>query len=1102
MHKSLVKLLAAAVAVATLFASTPSALAQGITTAALTGTVSDNSGKPIGGATITVVHEPSGTRLTTTSRANGQFDAAGLRVGGPYTVTASSSDFKSSSQSDLYLEVGDTGSANLKLVPDVIEMAAFNVTADRNDVTFGAGKIGTGSSFNAEEIENTPTVRRNIQDIATLDTRITILSLDQGGNMSASGQNHRFNSFLVDGVQSSDTFGLNGNGFSSQRSPIPLEAIASFSAELTPYDVRRAGFTGALINAVIKSGTNEYHGTVYGEKTKQNWRAVNPVNQVRDAFDEKTIGFGVGGPIIKNKLFFYVHYEKFERTAAPPSANFVPDATQFGAIAARATALGYDIGNLDAVNKSFQEVKIAKIDWNINDKHRISYTYNKNEGEDTSFSEIGGATTTSTSNYWFQQPRVRTSHTALFFSNWTPDFRTELGYSTNKYDGSPKNNGTPFPRVQVNGIPGVRRDNGLTATGAVVFGTENSRQLNKITTDEKLWKFTGEYSFGNHTLAFGAEDDVTEYLNKFVQNVNGNYTFSNLAAWQAGTPVSAFTLAKLNPGFTLDNAFAQWKYDARAFFIEDTWRSADQKLTILAGLRYDVPLVPDAPPVATGFEAGFGIRNNTTNDGNYTLAPRLGFNYEFKTERKTQLRGGIGLFQGKNPAVWISNAYSNAGSIGNVTVNNPAGFVFQADPNAQVAPAGNPPAPNINVTDPNLKQPVSWKSNLAFDHKLPFGNIVFTAEIGYLRVNKALTTEYLNYLTATTGPATLPDGRIRFNGAPTPTGTFAVAGITTLAQAQAAFGTVATAVSSTTGAVSFSGASLNGRRRVNTGGPTGAGFADVFRLTNTDQGESTDYSLSLRRGMKNNWAWSIGYTHNNSTEVSPMTSSTASSNYSNRASVNPNEDIASTSNYQIKDRIVATFTRQFEFVKRAKTTVQLVYQGRTGRPYSWIFRGDANGDGFSFNDLLYVPTGPDDPKVRFASTTERDAYFLFAANNGLSKYAGTNAPRNSESSPWMQTLDLKFTQQIPLYRDRVRAELYLNVINFANLFNKNWGIQEEVPFSYKRAVAGATFDAAANGGTGQWVYTFNSTTLDAIPVTANDTPISRWQVQAGMRVKF
>jgi hypothetical protein len=216
---------------------------------------------------------------------------------------------------------------------------------------------------------------------------------------------------------------------------------------------------------------------------------------------------------------------------------------------------------------------------------------------------------------------------------------------------------------------------------------------------------------------------------------------------------------------------------------------------------------------------------------------------------------------------------------------------------------------------------------------------------------------------------------------------------------------------------------------------------------------------------------------------------------------NPNENVASISNTNVKDRVVISLAREFEFIKQFKTTIAAVYQGRTGHAYSWVFAGDANGDGFTFQDLLYVPTGPSDAKVTWASTTERDAFFTFVNSSTLAKYAGTNPGRNSEVSPWQQTIDLKFIQQIPLH-GKTRAELYLNVLNFWQLIDKNWGIQEEVPFSYKRAVAGATYNAAGNGGLGSWAYTFTSNTLNTVPMTVNDTPISRWQAQAGIRLRF
>ncbi len=1045
------------------------AFGQGITTSGINGFVQDKSGKPLAGATVTVVHEESKTTSTTTTRENGQYNVSGLRPGGPYTVTVTAPGQQPDTKREVYLDLGDTPSLNFNLQTDVVTMEKFTVASER-DLTFGAGKIGTSTNFTSAEIAQLPTVRRDIQDIANMDSRLFLGSLDQGGQLSAQGQNFRFNSLLIDGVRADDTFGLNSNGVSSLRSPIPMEAIQSLTVELSPYDVRRAGFTGALLNAVIKSGSNNFHGVGYYEYTDQDWRGKNPVSGRKEPFREITQGGVLGGPIIRDRLFFFLAWEEFRRTSTPPQANFIPDATQLGNIIARAKALGYDPGTLSTPdNVSFQRTTIGKIDWNITQDHRASFTYRRNYGQTPSFSRYTNSTETSLSNYWFDQPRNTDSYAAQLNSQWSPDLRTELTLSYTKFDGSPANRGAAFPQVEVGGVTGQRLDTGATITnGTVTFGTESSRQLNAITTKETQGKFSAEYSLGAHTLVAGIEDVSTKYLNAFVQYTDGRYAFGSVAAWQAGSPVSSFTLQVPFAGFTINDAVANWKYDAYAGFIQDTWKP-NSRLTILGGLRLDYPYIGQAPPVAAGFAtAGFTrdngqaiTRNNTTNSGNWTIAPRIGFSYNVPTDRKTQIRGGVGLFQGKSPAVWISNAYSNAGSVGAVGPSTPpASFVFQPDVTKQVAPAGLPPAPTINVTDKDLVQPSTWKSNLAIDHKLPFLDLTATAEVYYNHTYKQLNTEFLNYLVA----GTTPDGRIRYAG------------------------TVANSTSP----------AITGRRRVTTGGPTGSGFGDVLLLTNTDKGYANGITLGVSRPFKDNLAYSVSWTHGHSTEVSPITSSVAFSNYTNRASFNPNEDVDSTSNTDIRDRIVASVTKRFNFVKNFPTTLSLVYSGRIGHPYSWVFRGDANGDGIAFNDLLYVPTGPTDPKVTWASTAERDAFFAFVDSTSLAKYKGSHPGRNSERSPWTDTFDLKFTQEIPIYR-QVRGEMFLSILNLGNLLNDEWGRWVEVPFSYRRAVAAAS---SYNAATNTWAYTFNSGTLDGLPTVVGDFPASRWQVQGGVRVRF
>lgn len=1125
MHKSLVRIIAAAIALSTALLTAPTAFAQGITTSAITGIVKNASGEPIAGATVTAVHEPSGTRATTTSRANGQYDMSGLRVGGPYTITATSGDLKPDVRNEVYLELGQTTTVDVTMRAEIVQLQSFTVVADR-DTTFGTGRMGAGSNFTDEDMANAASVRNNVQDIARLDSRLTLNSLDQGGNLSAQGQNFRFNSFLVDGVESNDPFGLNGNGFSSLRSPIPMNALQALSVELNPYDVRRAGFTGALLNAITKSGSNQFHGNIKYEFSNQSLRGENPnpasaTYRMSEPYTERTYNIGVSGPIIKNKLFFMLNFDDFRREATPPPTQFkYQDASGVTAqslidrVIARAKALGYDPGALNVygaavstekTNISTQKTYIGKLDWNISDSHRLALTYRRNDGTQPSFAGFTTVFGQSFSNYWFQQPRITNAYTAQMFSQWTPDLRTEATYTYTKYNGSPANNGSPFPAVSIQGFTGIRGDTGATiTTGSVNLGTEFSRQLNILNTKENQFKLTGEYSLGSHTIAAGGDIDILKYYNAFLQGYYGSYTFRNVADWEAGAPFSYS--AAIVPSGDINDAIANWKYSAYGALVQDTWKPSE-KLTVLAGLRLDYPYIKERPIYNAAFDAGFGIRNDTNNSGNYTLAPRIGFNYKLDTKRRTEIRGGYGLFQGRNPAVWLSNAYSNVGRVytitqsvsGTATLGN--GF-FVSDVTKQPIPAGSAPVQTINVTDPNFKQPVIWKGNLAIEHQLPFDGWNGLIEVNFTDTERALAVQFLNY----TELGTLPDGRLRYGGVISPSGTWAVSGITSLAQAQSTFGTTtsitnttsqtvgtvqnASSFSTTAGTISFVSTNTNGRRRVN-------GFGDVYRLTNTKKGDSAGVTFALNRPMKNRWAASIAWTRSSATEVSPMTSSTAGSLYNTRAVFNPNEDVASTSNTSTTDKIVLTLRREFEFVKRYKTTVSAIYQGQSGRPYSWVFKGDANGDGFSDNDIFYVPLRGGDPKVRWASTAERDAFYTFADANGLAKFEGQAVPRNSVKNPWQNTVDLSITQDIPV-TGKVKTQFFVQFVNIANLFNKKWGIIDEMPFSYKRRAAGATYDSVNN----QWVYTFNANTYDTIPVVADDTPISRWQAKIGVNVTF
>ena len=662
MQKSILQRLLAAGVAALAMALGTSAFAQGVTTSGINGFVTDKSGKPVAGAIVTVLHEPSGTRAVTATRSNGQFTISGLKVGGPYSVSVEAKEYQPQSQKDVYLSLDQSQTVNLELSTEVVKMEAF-VVAGTRDTTFDTAKMSTNTTFNAQQIVDIPTVRRDIQDIANLDSRIALTentsNIEYG--MSVQGQNSRFNSFLIDGVQANDPFGLNADGFASLRSPVPLNFLESVSIDLSPYDVTRTGFTGALINAVIKSGTNELHGQVYGYYTGKDLRGINPVTGLHDQLQERTEGASVSGPIIKNKLFFFLGWEDWKRVQAAPGQVFSPNSTALAQIIAAAQAYGYDPGTNGAGNAiSEQKTYIAKIDWNINDKQRASLTYRRTDGNTPTFADFNGSTYTSLSNHWYQSNRINDVFVLQLNSQWTPNFRTDAAAQYSRYNGTATPYGKPFAEIYINGVTGTNLLTGAAATGQVDIGTNYSYQLNAIFTKNYHGQLYGEYSLGSHTFKFGGDTDKNQYSDVFVQYYYGRWSFASPAAFTAGTP-NYLIYQQASPGYTVPQGFAVYSMTDYGLLAQDTWRPS-MNLTVNYGVRFDYPWFPGRPVFNPNFYNAFGYRNNTTGSGNYTIAPRLGVNYTLPKsflhgllgERKTQLRGGVGLFQGTNPAVWVS----------------------------------------------------------------------------------------------------------------------------------------------------------------------------------------------------------------------------------------------------------------------------------------------------------------------------------------------------------------------------------------------------------------------------------------------------------------
>ena len=1093
MQNSFVKcFLAAGVATLALALGT-SAFAQGVTTSGINGFVTDKSGRPVDGVVITLLHESSGTRTTTTTRSNGQYTISGQRVGGPYTVSVSGRDFQPQSQKDVYLSLDQGQTINFVLSTEVIAMEAF-VVAGTRDTTFDAAKMGSNTSFAAPEIAEIPTVRRDVQDLANLDSRIS-LTENTGQvefSVSAQGQNSRFNSFLIDGVQSNDPFGLNANGFASLRSPVPLNFLASLSIDLSPYDVTRTGFTGALINAVIKSGTNDFHGSIYGYYTGKNamLRGKNPVLGTYDQLQERTQGASFSGPIIRNKLFFFLGWEYFKRVQAAPGQVFSPDPAVVAQIIAAAKNYGYDPGTAGASSAvSKQKTYIAKLDWNINQNERATFSYRRTDSGTPNFSDFNGSTYTSLSNHWYQAKRINDVYNLQLNSQWSPDFRTEAVVQFSKYNGTASPYGAPFPHIFINGVPGTNLQTGATissSSGAVDIGTNYSYQDNVLFTKNYHGQLYGEYSWGSHTFKFGGDSDKNQYDDRYVQYYFGAYAFASPAAFAAGTP-NYLQYQQAAPGYTVPQSYAYYSMTDFGALVQDTWKP-NQNLTVSAGLRFDYPWFPGKPPYNATFQNTFGFSNTTTATGNYTIAPRLGINYTFPKswlpkvlgERKTQVRGGIGLFQGTNPAVWVANSYQTAGVLNYVTYGSSTSSTTAAPITQLTEPAFNPnptyvqtlpppaaPAATINITDPNFKTPTSWKGNLGIDHTLPWWDLVATAEANFIVVEKGIDYRHLNLRSV----GTLPDGRILYS-----------------AYYDAA--TNAVRIDPATGKTATRYIYSN--------------FGPVLDLVNTTKGGSQAYTVGMRRPMKNHWAFSVFYTHTHATEVQALTSSVATSNFNNRATVNPNEGAAVHSNYNIPNKLVVSATREFNFFNRtdAMTRLTAVFRLQTGHAYSWVFYGDANGDAQSGNDAFYVPLSPDDGRIIWSSTANRDAFFAWMAGTDLKKYMGQIVPPNSSNNPEQQTVDLHIEQQLPMpYYNKVRLSLYLDCLNFANLLNSRWGAITGLDFGtgysgYSR-VSGVTSNY--NAATNQYKYTWSASNVSAQPPF---TDLSRWQVQLGARLEF
>jgi len=1089
--------------VACLLAPAGAALAQGVTTGALTGTVTDSAGRPLEAAQIQLRNPATGFSLGATTRGSGLYFIQGIEPNSNYQLTVRMIGFAPVTRNGVVITLGQTRREDFKLSAQAAQLGAVTVTAT-TDPVISASKNGTSTTISDSALHRLPTLNRNFQDFVSLVPQVSTTT----GYLSGAGVNLRQNAIQIDGAQSGDMFGLGTTGQPGSQAnakSIPLDAVKEYQVLLSPFDVRQGNFGGLLINAVTKSGTNEFHGTVYGYTRDQS--LTRSQSYLAD-FTQQQYGGTLGGPILKDKAFFFVSGE-LQRQRQPTTGPYVGSSDNYVAqssidqlnqiLTSKYAFTGAGSG-AKVVKENPNRNLFVRLDASLPWNTRVVLRNNYIGADNTSFSR--GLSTNSTPQFTltsnsYDFSSKTNSTVAEFLTNLKGGAYNELllnRSSTKDFRTVP----VTFPQITVRGIP---RTDVTTGTANFVLGTEASSQGNSL--DQYTTELTDNFSFPikTHSITIGTKNMFYRSINLFAQNSKGNWTFNSLDSLSRGIP-SSYAISAPAPTDP-NGGIATVRANTYGAYVQDTW-TVMPTLTLNYGIRVDKPDFRTKPPENDIVFQQYQ-RHTSSVPSQAQWSPRIGFNWDVTGDQRNQLRGGVGSFSGAVPFVYLSNAFGNSGLSGysaltcsGTTVSATATTsllppVFNAQnasapptscapftrTNGQVVPGATVTGPGsgtaVNTIDPNFKYPKYLKATLGFDHRI-HETWIATVEGLY---NRSQQNAFYQNLALKGPQGTDAHGRVIY-------GTFTATGATP---------------------------ATNGARQ------------QVLDLTNSSGDYTWSVTGQIQKSFSHNFEGSASYTYQQSRDVASITSSTAGSNYRYERDIAGNllDQSVTKSKYDQPHKIVATGTYRAPWAM----DMSFVYTGNSGAPFDFVYgSGDTNADGQTQNDLMYIPTNATDPnQILFtgynstdpakvgAAQQQAQAFQQFISNTPcLNSQRGQIMSRNSCRNPWVNEVDVSLAQSLgkfggPRFQN---LQIRLDVINFGNLLNKNWGQQA---FSDQGSTCGSICSATivltqtgnalpAGSGTSatsaQGIYTFNPAykTYSALNASSN------YRMQLSARYSF